>query len=128
MSARKNSTRIDKVYLATIEEPDDYYHRPEGVVFIDNQAYFTLYTTDSRHNFLRAAIQKFPYAELEAEVKFQNHAVRLVDVTSQYEPDFDMSIDDMLDILKKIYDTSPRQYFFLEKFFRPSEFPSHFIP
>lgn len=128
MKRTKDSTRIVNVYLVTVEEPDDYYHRPEGVVFIDNQGYFTLYTSDSRHNFLRAAIQKFPYEELEAEVTFQNHQVKLIDVTDQYEPEFDMVLDDMLAILHKVYLTSPRQFFFLEKFFRTSEFPSHFIP
>ncbi|ASS75121.1 hypothetical protein CIG75_09110 [Tumebacillus algifaecis] len=124
---RKKPTRITNVYLINVEEPDDYYYKPEGVLFLDEQGHFTLFTADSRHNFLRAAVQKFPYKELEESVIYRNHQVQLNDVTLQYEERFDLHVDDMLPILHAIYNGSPRQFFFLEPFFLPGNSYNHFV-
>jgi hypothetical protein len=125
---KKKRTRLTKVYILSVEEPGDYYFKPEGVLFIDEQGHYTLYAADSRHNFLRAAVHKFSYKEMEAGVTFRDHHVQVNDVTLQYEDRFEMVVDDMLPILHAVFNSSPRQFFFLEKFFLPGSQPGYFVP
>ncbi|ARU63083.1 hypothetical protein CBW65_20455 [Tumebacillus avium] len=125
---RKKPTHITKVYTLNVEDPGDYYYKPEGVLFIDEQGNYTLFAADSRHNFLRTAVHKFPYKDLEEGVEYRNHHLQLNDVTLQYAPRFDMVVDEMLDILQAVFTGSPRQFFFLERFFLPGSPHNHFTP
>jgi hypothetical protein len=125
---KRQRTTIANVYLISVEDPDDYYHKPEGVLFIDNLGNHTLYSADSRYNFLRTAINKFPYKELEEGVEFREHNVRITDLTDTFRAEFDLLIDDMLNILRKIFESSPRQLFFLEKHLDPRVYNQPFVP
>lgn len=113
---RKPVIKLAKVYVVNVEDPGDYYFRPEGVLFVDEKGNHTLYAHDSRHNFLKAAVQKFPWEELTEGVSFREHTVRLIDLTSQMDEHFFLLVDEMPDMLQRLYDGSPRQYFFLEKY------------
>lgn len=113
---RKPVIKLAKVYVVNVEDPGDYYFRPEGVLFVDEKGNHTLYAHDSRHNFLKAAVQKFPWEELTEGVSFREHTVRLIDLTSQMDDLFFLLVDEMPDMLQRLYDGSPRQYFFLEKY------------
>lgn len=125
---KRKHTHITKVYLVSVEEPGDYYHNPEGVLFIDNLGNHSLYSADSRYNFLRNAVYKFPYADLEVGVDFREHNVRIQDITEQFRDRFNLVIEEMLDILRTIYEGSPRQFFFLEKHLQPEHYNPPFIP
>ncbi|HEU4965287.1 MAG TPA: hypothetical protein VFV52_15770 [Bacilli bacterium] len=125
---RKKPTFLSKVYSLQVEEPNDYYFKPEGVVFVDEKGNYTLYAADSRHNFLRSILQKFPERDLEQGVSFKEHQVKAVDLTDLYEPYFEMIVDEILSILHRVYKSSPRQYFFLEKFFDPKRVNQQFVP
>jgi hypothetical protein len=125
---KKSSTHIDRIYVIQVEEPDDYYYKPEGVLFIDNQGHHTLYSADSRFNFLKLTVQKFPYADLENGVSFRDHNVRLLNVTDSYREQFYMVVEEIMPILHQIYQTNPRQFFFLEKTFQTEGPNSHFVP
>ncbi|MBL0387717.1 hypothetical protein JJB07_13835 [Tumebacillus sp. ITR2] len=125
---KRQRTHITHVYLVSVEEPDDYYHKAEGVLFIDNLQNHTLYSLDSRFNFLRNAVHKFPFKELEEGVEFRDHNVRLTDLTDSFREQFDLVIDDMLAILRKVYEGSPHQLFFLEKHLNPENYNQPFVP
>jgi hypothetical protein len=125
---KKTPTHIDRVYLLVVEDPGDYYLKPEGVLFIDNLGNHTLYSADSRFNFLKSAVHKFPYQELEVGVTFREHQIRLDDVTENYEDEYDMIVDNIMPILHAIFKGSPRQYFFLEKHFQPNSTNSYYVP
>lgn len=125
---KKQRTHIQTIYTISAEDPGDYYLKPEGVLFIDNLGGHTLYSADSRFNFLRSAVHKFPFSELEEGVEFREHTVRLHNVTDEYEARYDLITENMLPILHAIYQSSPRQYFFLEKHFEPKRTNSFFIP
>jgi len=125
---RKQRTHIKHIYMIHVEDPGDYYLKPEGVLFVDNQGYHTLFSADSRFNFLRSTVQKFPFAELVNGVTFREHNVRLDDVTASFADRFDLLVDEMLEILRTIYDSNPRQHFYLEKFMQPDTTRNHFIP
>jgi hypothetical protein len=125
---KKSRTHIERIYVIQVEEPDDYYYKPEGVLFIDNQGHHTMYSADSRFNFLKLTVQKFPYADLENGVSFRDHNVKLLDVTDQYREQFYLVVEEIIQILKKIYESNPRQFFFLEKTFQTDGTNSHFVP
>jgi cystathionine beta-lyase family protein involved in aluminum resistance len=125
---KKQIIKIIKIYIMNIEEPGDYYFKPEGVLFIDEKGNHTLYSGDSRHNFLRSLVQKFHYAELEEGVTFREHSAHLVNVTDQYAERFDLRIEEIHDILRQISETNPRQYFFLDKHFKNGGLNSYFMP
>ncbi|KEO84443.1 hypothetical protein [Tumebacillus flagellatus] len=125
---KRQRTHITHVYLVGVEDPDDYYHKPEGVLFIDNLGNHTLYSADSRYNFLRNAINKFPYQDLEEGVEFRDHNVRITDLTDSFRQEFDLVIDEMLLILRKVFEGSPRQLFFLEKHLNPDNHNQPFVP
>ncbi|MFD2168771.1 hypothetical protein [Tumebacillus lipolyticus] len=125
---KKKRTALTKIYLVNVEDPDDYYFKPEAVLFLDENGYFTLYTTDSRHNFLRAAVQKYPYQELEDGVHHRNHHLQLHDITLQLGEEYDLLVDEMFAMLHTIYNWSPRQHFYLEKHLSVSSLQNGFIP
>ncbi|TCP59455.1 hypothetical protein EV586_101674 [Tumebacillus sp. BK434] len=125
---RKKPTRITKIYILNVEDPGDYYFKPEGVVFLDDLGNYTLFAADSRHNFLRTAVHKFPYQDLEEGVEHRDHHLQLNDVTLQHASRFDLVVDEMLDILHAIFNGSPRQFFFLERFFQPGKAHNHIAP
>ncbi|PWK14360.1 hypothetical protein [Tumebacillus permanentifrigoris] len=125
---KRQRTHISHVYLVSVEDPDDYYHKPEGVLFIDNLGNHTLYSADSRFNFLRNAVHKFPYKELEEGVAFRDHEVRITDLTDTFRAEFELTVDDMLEILKRVYESSPLQLFFLEKHLDPQNYNQPFVP
>lgn len=112
---RKPVVKLANVYVVNVEEPGDYYYRPEGVLFVDEKDNHTLYALDSRHNFLKAVVQKFPWEELIESVHFRDHHVRLIDMTSQMDEQFLLLVDEIPAMLQRLYNGSPRQYFFLEK-------------
>lgn len=125
---RKKPVFLKKVYSLQVEEPGDYYYKPEGVVFIDEKNNHTLYALDARHNFLRSIVQKFPFEELEQSVSFRDHHVKVVDLTEQYEPFFEMVVDEIPNLLHRIFKSSPRQYFFLERHLDPRWINQQFVP
>jgi hypothetical protein len=115
---KKQRTHIAKIYMMNVEEEGDYYRKPEGVLFVDNQGEPTLFSNDSRYNFLRSAVQKFSYEDLESGVTFRDQNIQLVDVTAVYADRFALLLDDIPAIIRHIHESSPRQHFFLEKYTR----------
>jgi hypothetical protein len=125
---KRQMIKLERIYIMNIEDPGDYYFKPEGVLFIDDKGNHTLYSHDSRHNFLRSVVTKFPYAELEAGVTFREHSAHLVNVIDQYRDRFDLVIEEIHDILRLIYEANPRQYFFLDKHFQNGGVNNYFTP
>lgn len=111
----KKDSSLFSAFLILVEAKGDYYHNPEGVCIVDAEGAYRVHSLDSRHNFLRAAVLKFPVAELtERGVTDRDTHIRLEDL----EPFrvahglLDAGPDAMLAAL---FEHNPRQYFFLER-------------
>lgn len=68
-------------YLILVELPHDDFFSAEGVCTIGSDNSYTVYSDDSRHNFLRQAILKHPLDELlGAGAQHRGALVRLEDL------------------------------------------------
>lgn len=103
-----------QAFLILVETAGDYYHNPEGVCVVDADGTYRVYSLDSRHNFLRAAVLKFPLSELAGKgVAYRDAHIRLEGL----EPF--RAARGLLDasphaVLAALFKHNPRQYFFLE--------------
>lgn len=117
---RKKSTTITFVYVIQTEEVYDYYFKPEGILFIDDQGHHTLYCSDVRHNFLRHVIQKFPFKSLEEGISYRDHFIKIKDITDSMVQKFGVDLSMMKQVLYDLHQLSPRQYDFLKRFLNES--------
>lgn len=111
----KKSDSIKAIYIVFVEEPDDYYFHPRGVLVVDEELNLTLICLDSDHNFLMKVIRKFPYEDLESGVDYQRYAFELKNITEQMIKKYGNQLKMIPQVLSELYQVSPRQYSFLEK-------------
>ncbi|BCJ85339.1 hypothetical protein [Effusibacillus dendaii] len=122
------SVPLRTVYSIFVEEPDDFYFHPRGVLMVDEKLNISLFCSDADHNFLLRVIRKFPYAELENGVEWNGYEFECKDQTATAFEKHGNSPDAIPFILKDIYDSSPRQYFFLEKALKNGPLSNHLSP
>jgi hypothetical protein len=108
---------LQSIYSVFLEEPEDFYFHPRGVLFVDVQGNITLFCSDVDHNFLLKVIRKFPYQDLEKGVEFNGYQFELKNITSQMAERYGTSPEAIPQVLQELYRNSPRQYWFLEKTF-----------
>ncbi|GAX90596.1 hypothetical protein [Effusibacillus lacus] len=128
MKKNKQSVPLQLIYTVFVEEPNDFYFHPRGVLFVDKEHNHTLFCSDVDYNFLLRAIRKFPYKELELGVEFNGHQFELKNITAEMTSKYGDAPKAMKEILKDLYQTSPRQYSFLRKVFEQDSAVSHFTP
>jgi hypothetical protein len=114
----KKGTQVETIFVILTEEENDYYFKPEGVLFIDDLGHHTLYCSDVRYNFLRQVIQKFPYSSLEEGISFRDHQVKIQDITASMAEKFGTDLSVMTQVLQELYDRSPRHFDFLANVLR----------
>lgn len=115
----KNLT-IEKVYTIFVEEPDDYYFHPRGVLFIDQEHNHTLFCKDVDYNFLIKVARKFPYADLENGVEYKGFSFEFKNITDQMIAKYGNQSSLIRQVLTELQQVSPRQYSFLEKILQSS--------
>lgn len=113
----KRMTESDfQAYVIWVENEGDYYHSPEGVFVMDSEGRYRVYSLDSRHNFLRAVMLKFPLADLlSAGVLYKGAHLRLEDLAEFSASQF-TSRPSVIQLLAMLHNRSPQQYFFLQAY------------
>lgn len=124
----KKSVPLQAVYAIFLEEPDDYYLHPRGVLFVDTQQNATLFCSDADHNFLLKTIRKFSYKDLEQGVEFNGFHFELKNLTADMLGKYGDSPGIVPLVLKELYKTSPRQYSFLQKALDDGRISFRFAP
>ncbi len=109
-------TRIDKVYVLSIEEPGDFVFQPAGVVIVFENRHFQVYSTSADHNRLRATLHRYAWGDLELGVSHQGTDYRLEDVTEDTARHGWVHAGSTPQILRWLYENNPRQLFFLARF------------
>ncbi len=106
------------VYLIHVEPEGDFFFTPEGVLITLDNISYQVYCLDSRHNFLRAAVTKFPLAQLTGDgVMYRGANIKLEPLQS-LETNHDKAKEASFTILEEIYRSNPERYFFLSKYVR----------
>ena len=103
-------------YLVHVEGPGEHYFEPEGLCVVGDNLSYTVYSLDSRHNFLRAAVVKFPLSDLlDDGVHFRGSHIKLEDLTPYREQRglLNASVDDLLSVL---YRDNPLRHYFLLRY------------
>jgi len=110
-------------WLVWVEEAGESYYTPEGVCVIYPDQVYRMYCLDSRHNFLRAAVQKFPLDELAGEgVLFRGSSIRLEDLAPIRER-HGLQGGNARSLLEALYNDNVRYYHFLDRFRSSSTSP-----
>jgi len=117
-------TMIHKVYVLDVEEPGDDILTPQGVVIVMLNLRFTVYSTGANHNLFRAAVHKHPWEQLEQGVYFRNLGFRATDVTASIDNVGLKKASDGLAILRHLYDSNQRQFYFLQRYVASMNFGS----
>ncbi|MFC4768859.1 hypothetical protein [Effusibacillus consociatus] len=121
----KKPIPLQSIYTVFMEEPDDFYFHPRGVLFVDVEGNHTLFCSDVDHNFLLKVIRKFPYKDLEQGIQYNDYQFELKNLTLQMQEKYGNSPQAIPLVLKELYQTSPRQYAFLEKTMATNSVYSH---
>ncbi|WP_026961965.1 hypothetical protein [Alicyclobacillus herbarius] len=108
-------TRIDKIYILSVEEPGDFVFSPAGVVILLENKHFKVYSSSSEHNRYRATLQRYSWKELEDGIHHRGADYRLEDVTADMARHGWVDASSTPDILHCLYETNPRQMFFLKR-------------
>jgi len=105
-------------FLIHVEPEGDFFFTPEGILItIDNLSY-QVYSLDSRHNFLRAAVTKFPLDLLQGEgVTYRGAQIKLEPIRS-IDTKIDKAKATVFSLLSELYLANPERYFFLGKLFK----------
>ena len=103
-------------FLIHVESEGDFFFTPEGVLLtVDNLSY-QVYSLDSRHNFLRAAVTKFPLEQLLGDgVTFRGAQIKLEPIGA-IAAGIDRVKESSRTIIGDLYQSQPERYFFLKKF------------
>ncbi len=100
-------------YLIWVEDASDYYFSPEGVCVITDDQSYTVYSLDSRHNFLRSAVLKFPITQLlEPGITFRGAHIKLEDLASFREKQ-GLSDAPVHELLRALYHENEERHFYL---------------
>ncbi|MCL6592414.1 MAG: hypothetical protein K6T31_00425 [Alicyclobacillus sp.] len=111
-----SEVRVSKVYLLSTEErPGDVY-TVTGVVVRMSDGRFSVFCPSASHNLYKAAVDKFPWNELERGVSFRGTAMRLTDWTQRLTGSPEGNEQPVSSLLAALYQENPRQYFFLRRF------------
>jgi hypothetical protein len=110
-----NNLSIETVYTIFVEDPDDYYFHPRGVLFIDQESNHTLFCADVDYNFLIKVIRKFPYSDLENGLEYKGYEFEFKNISDQMIAKYGNQLSLIRQVLAELYQVSPRQYSFLEK-------------
>lgn len=102
-----------RAYLIFVEGAGDFYFSPEGVLAVASDGRYTVYCPDARHNFLRAAVLKFPLENLVGEgVSYRGAHIRLEDL-KPFQERQNMLHAPIADLLTAVYRENPVRYAFL---------------
>lgn len=114
---RPEETETDyAAWLVWVEDEGESYYTPEGVFVVYPDQVYRMYCLDSRHNFLRAAVQKYPLEELAQEgVLFRGSSIRLEDLAPIRER-HGLQGGNARALLQALYHDNARYYHFLERF------------
>ncbi|PWI59047.1 hypothetical protein [Sulfoacidibacillus thermotolerans] len=103
-------------YLIHVEHEQDFYFIVEGVCVISEDHHYTVYSLDSMHNFLRAAVLKYPLSELLGEgVTFRGAQIKLEDL-SLFRRFHHLEECSLRELLTVLYQSEPQRHYFLERF------------
>lgn len=106
---------LKRVYLLSVEEAGDYIFTPDGVVVLLENGHFRLYCPNSSHNRYRAALNKFPWEELERGVVFRETGIRLADITSDIQRRGWTDTSSIPALLAHLYEENPKHLHFLRR-------------
>ncbi len=103
-------------FLILVEGPGEYYFAPEGLCVVGDSLSYTVYSLDSRHNFLRAAVLKFPLADLLGDGVFFKHShIKLEDLTP-FREQRGLQNASVTDLMAALYRENPLRHHFLARF------------
>lgn len=111
---------IHKVYILEVEEPGDDVLSPQGVIIVLQNQRFTVYSTGANHNTFRSVLHKTPWPLLEQGIRLKNFGYRATDITPSILELGLHKASDSVAILWQLYETNPRQYYFLKRYFSNS--------
>lgn len=112
---------IQNIYSIQVEEPGGHYFVPQGVLLVDSLGQFTLLCPDTIHNFLRSVIQKYPFQELKKGIRHREHLVRMEGMSEQLIEKYSDSRNFLPELLEDLLTSSPRHYYFLNRYIKESE-------
>jgi hypothetical protein len=105
-----------KAFLILVEPNGDYFFSSEGVCIISADQTYTVYCLDSRHNFLRAAVLKFPLSQLiEHPVLFRGAQVKLEDL-SEFREQHGLADSSAHALISAIYERNRERHYYLERY------------
>ena len=114
-SSSSRKTAYD-AYLILVELPHDDFFSAEGVCTIGTDGSYTVYSDDSRHNFLRQAILKHPLQELlEDGVRHRGALVRLEDL-AQYREQRQLTAAAAPELLAAMYRENSVRHYYLARY------------
>lgn len=108
-----------RAYLIFVEGAGDFYFSPEGVLAVTSDGHYTVYCPDARHNFLRAAMLKFPLEALAGEgVSYRGAQFRIEDLTPFQERQ-KLTDASIADLLRAVHRENPVRHAFLRAYAIP---------
>ncbi len=106
-------------YLIHVEAEGDYFFTPEGVLIVVDNLSYQVYSLDSRHNFLRAAVTKFPLDKLLGDgVSYRGAQVKLEPIAN-LDAKRERVRETARHLLSELYHSNQERYFFLKKHTSP---------
>ncbi|MHB1627590.1 MAG: hypothetical protein ACYCVB_04325 [Bacilli bacterium] len=103
-------------YLILVEGPGEYYFAPEGLCVVGDNHSYAVYSLDSRHNFLRAAVMKFPLADLLGDgVSFRSAHIKLEDL-APFREARSLQSASATDLMQALYLDNPLRHHFLARY------------
>ena len=105
-----------QAYLILVELPGDDFFLAEGVCTISSEGKYTVYSDNSRHNFLRQAILRHPLQELVADgIRHRGAQVRLENLAPYCEQRALTTVAPTL-LLAAMYRENPVRHHYLARY------------
>lgn len=105
-----------QAYLIHVEPPGDLYFSPEGICVVGSDQTYSVYCLDSRHNFLRAAVLKFPLVQLvNHTVQFRGAQVKLEDLAS-YRESRNLMFASVKELMTALYEENRMRHYYLAQY------------
>ena len=108
--------RIRHVFQLDVEDEGDFIFVPAGMVIVFENNRFTLYCQNARHNKLRSALTRIPWADFGNGVKFKDMELRLQDLTQEMAQNGWTNATSVPHILRHALETNPRYLYFLSRY------------
>jgi hypothetical protein len=108
------ATKIVDFFLLEVEESGDYVFEASGVVFFYSNRKFQVFANSAKHNRFRAVMNRFALTDLQKGLRWKDTEYRLTPLDSVKQQGWE-NPEGVPALLKRIYETNPRQLFFLKK-------------